>query len=142
MYRQTLTKCTRHATHSTIRSSAGASTPSWLKHTRCTAYAFAQPTRRLVHGTSTVRKPPPNSATAAAAVSTASVDVRYAEHAQTHGLAQPLSVNSVRRAGPVSEYERLVREGQFIDDSFQRTIVAKLDRLYQELLSYSPVSRP
>ncbi|KAJ2159352.1 ATPase [Coemansia sp. RSA 552] len=40
--------------------------------------------------------------------------------------------------GPASEYRRLVNTGQFIDDSFQRTIVARLDRLYQELLEYTP----
>ncbi|KAI8325309.1 hypothetical protein GQ54DRAFT_295553 [Martensiomyces pterosporus] len=40
--------------------------------------------------------------------------------------------------GPVSEYKRLVEAGQYIDDSFQRTIVSKLDRLYRDLLSYSP----
>ncbi|KAJ2354000.1 ATPase, partial [Coemansia sp. RSA 2618] len=32
----------------------------------------------------------------------------------------------------------MVDNGQLIDDSFQRSIVAKLDRLYQELLSYTP----
>ncbi|KAJ2077437.1 ATPase, partial [Coemansia sp. RSA 988] len=39
---------------------------------------------------------------------------------------------------PVRRYKRLVETGRLIDDSFQRSIVAKLDRLHQELLSYSP----
>ncbi|KAJ1881168.1 hypothetical protein LPJ57_001785 [Coemansia sp. RSA 486] len=42
--------------------------------------------------------------------------------------------------GPVAEYERLVQAGQFIDDGFQRTIVSRLDRLYQELLEYAPAA--
>ncbi|KAJ2747069.1 hypothetical protein GGI20_000873 [Coemansia sp. BCRC 34301] len=41
--------------------------------------------------------------------------------------------------GPIGEYRRLVHTGQFIDDSFQRLIVARLDRLYRDLLSYTPV---
>ncbi|KAJ2455204.1 ATPase [Coemansia sp. RSA 2336] len=32
----------------------------------------------------------------------------------------------------------MVESGQLIDDSFQRSIVAELDRLYQELLDYKP----
>ncbi|KAJ1952220.1 ATPase, partial [Linderina pennispora] len=32
----------------------------------------------------------------------------------------------------------MVEVGQFIDDSFQRSIVSRLERLYQELLGYSP----
>ncbi|KAJ2612203.1 ATPase [Coemansia sp. RSA 1365] len=39
---------------------------------------------------------------------------------------------------PVRRYKRLVETGRLIDDSFQRSIVSKLDRLHQELLSYLP----
>ncbi|KAJ2805886.1 ATPase [Coemansia guatemalensis] len=39
---------------------------------------------------------------------------------------------------PVRRYKRLVETGRLIDDSFQRSIVSRLDRLHQELLSYSP----
>ncbi|KAJ1965320.1 ATPase [Dipsacomyces acuminosporus] len=45
---------------------------------------------------------------------------------------------SGKDGGPVSEYKRLVDAGQFIDDSFQRTIVSRLERLYRDLLHYSP----
>ncbi|KAJ2681192.1 ATPase [Coemansia spiralis] len=41
-------------------------------------------------------------------------------------------------SGPMSKYKQLVREKRIIDDSFQRTIVSKLDRLYRELLVYNP----
>ncbi|KAJ2661888.1 ATPase [Coemansia sp. RSA 1200] len=35
-------------------------------------------------------------------------------------------------------YQRLVWQKRLIDDSFQRSIVSRLDRLYQELLDYKP----
>ncbi|KAJ2814532.1 ATPase, partial [Coemansia sp. 'formosensis'] len=44
--------------------------------------------------------------------------------------------------GPIGEYKRLVQTGQFIDDSFQRHIVSRLDRLYRELLDYTPAKPP
>ncbi|KAJ2047585.1 ATPase [Coemansia sp. S16] len=50
----------------------------------------------------------------------------------------PVSVED----GPIGEYKRLVQAGQFIDDSFQRLIVSRLDRLYRELLDYTPASSP
>lgn len=46
------------------------------------------------------------------------------------------STNSIK--GPIFEYKRLVKAGQFIDDTFQQSIVAKLDRLYQDLQAYAP----
>ncbi|KAJ2556482.1 hypothetical protein GGH95_005357, partial [Coemansia sp. RSA 1836] len=44
--------------------------------------------------------------------------------------------------GPIGEYRRLVHTGQFIDDSFQRLIVSRLDRLYRDLLDYTPAKPP
>ncbi|KAJ2319928.1 ATPase, partial [Coemansia sp. RSA 2681] len=44
--------------------------------------------------------------------------------------------------GPIGEYRRLVHTGQFIDDSFQRLIVSRLDRLYRDLLDYTPAKLP
>ncbi|KAJ1898228.1 ATPase [Kickxella alabastrina] len=53
----------------------------------------------------------------------------------------PASMHSrPHNGGPIDEYARLVKAGEFIDDSFQRTIVTKLDRLYQDLLEYTPSS--
>ncbi|KAJ2166965.1 hypothetical protein GGH15_002422, partial [Coemansia sp. RSA 562] len=40
--------------------------------------------------------------------------------------------------GPVREYKRMVQDGRLIDDAFQRSIVSKLDRLYQDLLVFTP----
>ncbi|KAJ1724743.1 ATPase [Coemansia erecta] len=134
MYRHTLlTLCTRHAARNSIRPSASIRTLSSLKRpTGYAAHIRRQQARRLVHASSTGREPPSSAAIATAPG--APVDTSYSEPAQTEPA-------DVRRGGPVSEYERLVQAGQFIDDSFQRTIVAKLDRLYQELLSYEPAPR-
>ncbi|KAJ2728490.1 ATPase [Coemansia sp. Cherry 401B] len=47
-----------------------------------------------------------------------------------------------RRGGPASEYTRLVAAGTFVDDAFQRSIVQQLERLYRELLTYTPRAAP
>ncbi|KAJ2711072.1 ATPase [Coemansia spiralis] len=56
------------------------------------------------------------------------------------GTLTPTTVPSVAAlaGGPASEYRRLVDAGHLVDDGFQRTIVARLDRLYRELLDYTP----
>ncbi|KAJ2780492.1 ATPase [Coemansia linderi] len=55
--------------------------------------------------------------------------------------AEDLASTSVED-GPIGEYKRLVQVGQFIDDGFQRLIVSRLDRLYRELLDYTPAAPP
>ncbi|KAJ2457804.1 hypothetical protein GGI03_005998, partial [Coemansia sp. RSA 2337] len=123
MFRQTIVSYSRH-TGCYIRSArAVASRGRRLAIVAHPCYHRPQPQRQLIHTS-------PIELTASPAI--------HRLNAVEEKEPTPVSVED----GPIGEYKRLVQAGQFIDDSFQRLIVSRLDRLYRELLDYTPANPP
>ncbi|KAJ1921699.1 ATPase [Mycoemilia scoparia] len=70
----------------------------------------------------------------------------YSEHVPTAAYSQlaSVSINHVAETDtrnevtPTMAYEHGVKIGRFVDDEFQRSVIKKLERLYQQLKRYNP----
>ncbi|KAJ2243351.1 ATPase [Coemansia sp. RSA 455] len=123
MFRQTIVSYSRHTGCYIRGARAVASRGRRLAILAHPCYHIPQPQRQLIH-TSPIKL-------------TASPAIHRLDTVEEKEPT-PVSVED----GPIGEYKRLVQAGQFIDDSFQRLIVSRLDRLYRELLDYTPANPP
>ncbi|KAJ2591033.1 hypothetical protein H4R99_006899 [Coemansia sp. RSA 1722] len=148
MYRRVVFANSRHIaarsiTRSRIQHGYSAHRLAALACSSATKHQQPSLSRRCVHSSTRNDGPPTATATAIEAATTTDADYSSSMSTAQSKHAEP-GVSHMADAGngggPVAEYERLVQAGQFIDDGFQRTIVSRLDRLYQELLEYAPAA--